>query len=83
MSAGWLTSLSSASLLHFNPTFAAFGGFDRLILRGLCTYGFASRALPGQTLSVDIWRVGDGAAVFRTRVGETTVIDRGSCRYRP
>lgn len=45
--------------LHIDPQFAAFGGFDRPILHGLCTYGNVGRAV------IDAYCGGD-ATKFRS-----------------
>ncbi|MCP4669458.1 MAG: hypothetical protein GY849_24255 [Deltaproteobacteria bacterium] len=73
--------------LHLDPAAARVGGFDRPILHGLCTYGFATRAIvhgalggdvtrlrsfkarfssvvfPGDTLTTEGWKEGDGYIV--------------------
>lgn len=42
---------------------------------------FASPVLPGEALTIRIWRTGDGEAVFTTSVGDRLVIDQGLCRF--
>ncbi len=43
---------------------------------------FASPGYPGDTLTTDIWELGDGVAVYRTRTQRgDMLIDRGRCEY--
>lgn len=62
--------------LHADPAFAAFGGFDRPILHGLCSFGMVCKAvvdhaLGGQTGSIAGYRARFAGVVFP---GETLVI---------
>jgi acyl dehydratase len=50
--------------LHVEPEAARVGGFDRPILHGLCTYGFAGRALLAHACGGDPARLGSFAARF-------------------
>ncbi len=43
--------------LHLDPAAAKRGGFDRPILHGLCTYGFATRAIVNGLLNGDVTRL--------------------------
>lgn len=43
---------------------------------------FASPVVPGEALTVSMWDIGDGAAVFTTSVGDRAVIDQGLLRIR-
>ncbi|MEZ5218721.1 MAG: MaoC/PaaZ C-terminal domain-containing protein [Ilumatobacteraceae bacterium] len=68
-----------------------YGFTGRALLHSLCDgeaarFGhmegrFASPVLPGELLTIKIWRTGDGEAVFTTSVGDRTVIDQGLCRF--
>jgi len=59
--------------LHSDPSFAALGGFDRPILHGLCTYGFAGRALLHELCGSDPGRMRSMEGRFSASVfpGET------------
>lgn len=54
--------------LHSDPSFAAFAGFDRPILHGLCTYGFAGRALLRALCDGDPARFGEMEGRFSSPV---------------
>ncbi len=47
------------------------GKFERMEGR------FTSPVFPGEALTVKMWEIGDGAAVFTTSVGDRVVIDQG------
>jgi acyl dehydratase len=38
---------------------------------------FSKPVTPGETLSIDVWKLDGGAVAFRARVGERLVLDRG------
>ncbi len=61
--------------LHADPAFAAFVGFDRPILHGLCSYGIVCKAVVDSTLEGDVGRVAAYSARFSGPVipGETIV----------
>jgi acyl dehydratase len=54
--------------LHLDPEFARGGGFDRPILHGLCTYGFAVRAIVKGPLDGDVDRLKSFKARFSSVV---------------
>jgi acyl dehydratase len=42
---------------------------------------FSSPVLPGEALTISMWEIGNGEAVFATAVGDRLVIDQGLVRY--
>jgi acyl dehydratase len=50
--------------LHLDPAAAKRGGFDRPILHGLCTYGFAARAIVNGLLGGEVARLKEFSARF-------------------
>ncbi len=54
--------------LHLDPQAAKRGGFDRPILHGLCTYGFATRAIVNELLDGDVARLKEFSARFSDAV---------------
>lgn len=52
------------SPLHTDPEYAALGGFNRPILQGACTFGFAGRALLQTVYGADVDRFGSMSARF-------------------
>ncbi len=62
--------------LHADPEFAAEAGFDKPILHGLCTYGYAGRALTRGACAGDPEKLARFRAQFSSPVfpGETLIV---------
>jgi len=62
--------------LHADPEFAAQAGFDRPILHGLCTYGYAGRAIVREACGGDPDKLGTFRGQFSNPVfpGDTLII---------
>ena len=68
-----------------------YGFTGRALLRELCdnddarfksiSARFSSPVLPGEALTVQMWRTGDGAATFHTKAGDRVVINAGRCTF--
>jgi acyl dehydratase len=72
--------------MHIDPDFAKKGGFDRPILQGLCTFGFAARAILYGACDGDPARFKSFSARFLNVVfpGDTLItegwhVDQGRC----
>ena len=71
--------------LHIDPAAAQAAGFDNVFLHGLCTLGFAARALLGVAgaharlthLETRVWKLDDGELAFVATEGETTILANG------
>jgi acyl dehydratase len=50
--------------LHLDPAYARQGGFDKPILHGLCTYGFAARAILNSLCNGEVARFREFKARF-------------------
>ncbi|GAA0967648.1 3-hydroxyacyl-thioester dehydratase HtdY [Acrocarpospora macrocephala] len=61
--------------LHSDPAFAAKAGMPRPILHGLCTYGFAGRALLAAIADDDPARFGEFSVRFASTVNPGDVLD--------
>ncbi len=69
-----------------------YGFTGRGLLKGLCAgdsskftsmYGrFSSPVFPGEALTINMWRTGDGTAVYQTQGGDgRVVLDKGTCGF--
>ncbi|MFM2078276.1 MAG: hypothetical protein RJA49_2166, partial [Actinomycetota bacterium] len=69
----------------------SYGFTGRALLAALCDNDvtrfhhvegrFSSPVMPGDALTVRMWRTGDSVAVFTTSVGDRVVIDQGLVRF--